>query len=192
MIKLFQLVPDLYWVVVYAFMFLVVSTNVMATRAEIDKPTLEYKIKSTYLFNFIKYVEWPERRLNSAPQNSLIIGVVGECRFGNALNFFAGKTVKGKSVVIKKINDMYKMEECHILFFSSSESKNIKRYIRFLKSKATLTIGESTGFINQGGIIEFVINQGVVNFKFNLDIAKKEGFVVSSKLLKIAKEVKGK
>ncbi len=190
MTKILFITSKLYQIVALIGIIFIFSTHIVAATSETRVPTLEYKIKATYLLNFIKYIEWPEQS-HPISQGSFIIAILGDDRFGEATNFFTDKTINGRSVVIRKFKNVDELENCHILFVSSSERKNEKRIIKLVRGKGILTIGESDTFIKRGGIIEFLLSRAKVNFRINLSIAKKEGFIFSSKLLRIAKEIKG-
>jgi hypothetical protein len=55
-----------------------------------------------------------------------------------------------------------------------------------------LTVGEDEPFARAGGIINFVLKNGKVRLAINLIPARKAGLVISSKVLAVADEVKGK
>ena len=45
----------------------------------------EYQIKAAFLYNFIKFVEWPKDRF-SGDKDPIVIGVVGKDPFGEVLD----------------------------------------------------------------------------------------------------------
>jgi hypothetical protein len=53
-----------------------------------------------------------------------------------------------------------------------------------------LTIGESDQFLRDGGIVNFVIENGRVRFEVNQRVARDHGLSLSSKLLQLARSVK--
>ncbi|MCX5637000.1 MAG: YfiR family protein, partial [Planctomycetota bacterium] len=52
-----------------------------------------------------------------------------------------------------------------------------------------LTISEMEGFIEKGGMINFITEESKVRFEINDSAAKKSGLQISSKLLSLAKKV---
>jgi len=52
-----------------------------------------------------------------------------------------------------------------------------------------LTIGEIDGFLETGGIINFILEQKKLVFEVNLVAGKRAKLEISSKLLRIAKRV---
>jgi hypothetical protein len=52
-----------------------------------------------------------------------------------------------------------------------------------------LTVGEGEGFIRDGGMIAFVIEDNRVRFAINQAVAENAGLKLSSKLLSVAKAI---
>jgi hypothetical protein len=44
----------------------------------------EYQVKAAFLFNFTKFVEWPDGSFD-APQAPIVVGIIGDDPFGNDL-----------------------------------------------------------------------------------------------------------
>ena len=61
----------------------------------------EYKVKAAFLYNFIKFVEWPEEKLGE-PNKPIVIGIVGKDRFGNAFEPVKNKPVKKRRLIIER------------------------------------------------------------------------------------------
>jgi hypothetical protein len=148
----------------------------------------EYQIKAAYLFNFINYVDWPPDFL-PATGDTLTIGIIGENPFG-AFDLLKGKTVKGRTLVLKTITSAKDLEGCQIVFISASEKARLADVLVELKDFHGLTVGEIDGFAAQGGVINFVSERNKVRFEINRDAAKRLGLNISSELLKLAKPVK--
>ena len=53
-----------------------------------------------------------------------------------------------------------------------------------------LTVGESTQFLDLGGIINFVFQDTQLRFEINQDAAEQAKLVISSKLMRLAKSVR--
>jgi len=60
----------------------------LATGLAEDLVAKEYQIKAAYLYNFAKFVEWPENSFTNG-QAPLVIGVLGENPFGGELEKIA-------------------------------------------------------------------------------------------------------
>ncbi len=148
----------------------------------------EYRIKSAFLYNFAKFVEWPG---NPAPDTKdfITLCIVGQDHFGDIIETVRGKTVKGKNLVIRQCKEIMDFEDCQIIFISSSEKERVRQILEAIQNRNVLTVGEMKGFAQLGGIINFIIKKNKVRFEINVDAANRAGLKISSKLLKLAKIV---
>ena len=165
---------------------------VTATGPAAQQPRLsEYEIKATYLFNFGRFVRWPEN-LPAHKDDSFGVCVLGQDPFGPALDStFSGETVGGKPVVIKRISKPQDAAGCHILFISATEEAHLKAILSSLDDAGTLTVSDMPGFTERGGMIQFVFEGNKIRFEVNLASAASSRLVLSSELLKVASSVKG-
>jgi len=143
----------------------------------------EYEIKAAYLYNFIKYVDWPSG-------DTISIGVLGNDPFGTALAPLNGKIVKGRRLLIKHLDSAREAQQCQIIFVSSSEKQRLQEIFESLRSARVLTVGETQGFADGGGIINFIEENNKVRFEINAEAARRTGLNISSELLKLARLVK--
>jgi hypothetical protein len=151
----------------------------------------EYQVKAAYLFNFLKFVEWPEESF-ADPLAPLVIGVVGEDPFGSALpQVVTGKTVQGRDLVIRIYHAGEDLRGAHILFISASERKRLPTILSSLRGSSVLTVADTSGFLDSGGMIQFLNENGRVRFAINVDATGRARLKMSSKLLTLAKVVGG-
>ena len=165
-----------------------VASSAFSARAQ-SSSDREYLIKAAFLYNFLRFVEWPAEALPEG-DGSIVVCLVGEDPFGEALESIKGKTVKSKDLVIRRILTLQSLGGCQLLFVSSSEKNRLPEIIGALKGRAVLTVGELDGFTQRGGIIRFLIERNNVRFEINVDMAERTGLKISSKLLNLAKVVK--
>ncbi|MBI2820275.1 MAG: YfiR family protein [Acidobacteria bacterium] len=152
-------------------------------------PPGEYEVKAAFLYNFAKFVEWPSTAF-PAPDSPVIIGVLGEDPFGEALELtIAGKLVQGRPLQVQRGQRIENVESCHILFFSSSQRRPLPELLGQLRSLPVLTVGEEEKFIEQGGVIRFLLDDNRVRFDINNLSARKAGLKISSRLLALASHV---
>ena len=166
----------------------------------------EYQIKAAFLFNFFKFIDWPEEKITNRNE-SFIICIIGEDPFGKSLEPVKEKEVKGRKVVIKYLKDLKELEisdkkdksetkntiealrKCHLLFICSSEKRNLATIIEGLKEAPVLTVGETAGFLESGGVINFLMEDKKVCFEINNFAAKQGKLKIRSKLLRLARRV---
>ncbi len=58
-----------------------------------------------------------------------------------------------------------------------------------VKDLSVLTVADTKGFLESGGIINFLMEDKKVRFEINVTAAKKSKLKISSKLLRLAKRV---
>jgi hypothetical protein len=160
----------------------------LVVSADAQEPLIsEYQVKAAYLYNFAKFVEWPPDSFASVPPNFQIC-IIGADPFGEELrNLTRDKAVNGHTFQVRAVVDAQQAKSCQILFIASSEQKQSKRILTALTGTSVLTVGESDGFAEQGGMINFFLQDGRVRFEVNPKAAEQARLKVSSKLLSVAK-----
>ena len=149
----------------------------------------EYQVKAAYLFNFIKFVEWPADAFTDslAP---IVIGVVGDDPFGSALpEVVIGKTVQGRDLVIRRYHANENLRGASILFISASEKKRLPQILTSLRGTSVLTVADMDGFLDEGGMIQFLFENDRVRFTIDVRAATRAKLKISSKLLSLARVV---
>jgi hypothetical protein len=153
------------------------------------EPPPEYAVKAAFLFNFAKFVEWPGDAY-TGPTSPIVIWVLGEDPFGDALGSLKGKTANGRPIVVRYAATLGELERCHLLFVSASEKANLQKILQTTKGWSILTVGDMNGFAQDGGIINMVKEESRVGIEINLEAAQRSRLKISSKLLALAKIVK--
>jgi hypothetical protein len=138
----------------------------------------EYVIKAAFLYNFLKYVEWP----TPSKEDPLVLCVAGQNPFGTALEQFDGERINGRAVKTKVIPGAE--PGCHAIFMPATSNRNV--YLRAARGASVLTIGETQNFLAEGGIINFVMDGARVRFEINAEAAARENLRISSRLLQLA------
>jgi hypothetical protein len=150
----------------------------------------EYQVKAVFLYNFAKFVDWPPDPSTDG-HSPIVLGIIGEDPFGDLLEkTVQGKTVNGRGLVVRRPRRESEARACQIIFVSSSEKKRLRPLLDSLKGASVLTVGESDGFAQLGGIINFTLEDNKVHFEVNVAAADRAGLKISSKLLSLAKIVR--
>ena len=150
----------------------------------------EYQVKAAFLYKFTKFVDWPQEPGGDAP-GSLVICVVGDDPFGDTLDkVVEGKSVNGQSIIVRRMKSIQNAQACRIAFISSSEKARFRLLLDFLKGSSVLTVGDTEGFAEMGGVINFTMEEDHVRFEINVDAAKRARLNISAKLLGLAKIVR--
>lgn len=162
--------------------FLFVSADLVKFKAPgtADAPT---KIKATFLYNFTKYIEWPEEY----KQGNFIIGVMGNNTLYNDLStFFSTKTLGTQKYEVKYFSKAADITRCHMIFIPADYSGSVNEVITKVKGKSTLIVTDKTGMAKQGAAINFVSIDNKQKFELNKSNVEKYDLKVSSSLVNLA------
>lgn len=145
----------------------------------------EYTLKAAFLYNFAVYTTWP-----APPENSFNLCVYGSDPFGIHLDtLMQKKKVNERTITIQRTNDMKQLDQCQLVFISSSAMSHLTNIVDMLKNKPVLTVADSPGAGEQGVILNMIIKDDKVTFAANLSAAKKIGINLSAQLLRFAIEI---
>ena len=152
----------------------------------------ETQVKALFLFNFTKYVEWPESAFAS-PTAPLTIGLLGDTELAEPLRALAaGKTVNGHPIVIVDKMTADRATNCHILFLSTAEQKQLPSLLPALRGQPVLAVGENDKFTRLGGIVNFGRRDSKVRLEINTATAGEARLKLCAKLLGVADVVQYK
>jgi hypothetical protein len=145
--------------------------------------SVEYQVKSAFLLNFTKFIDWPAAAF-AAPDSPMVICIIGEDPFGVALDqMVAGEVLEGHRLTVQRIKETPPPKSCHMLYFGGP------KYDFHGLGPGVLTVGEGETFVHDGGIIGFVIENRRVRFGINQTAAENAGLTISSKLFNVARSV---
>jgi len=182
-----SLVPT--WIAL--LLWLVAFPHARELHAQTQVGSLEYQVKAAFLLNFTKFVEWPATAF-PAPDAPITICVIGQDPFGAILDrTIEGESVNRHGVRAQRLLPDGDLRSCHILFISQSERERFTQIVSRLRGSSVLTVSELPGFVDTGGMIEFLIEEGKARFYINAATTEGAGLKLSSRLLRVAKEVKG-
>ena len=168
----------------------------------------EYQIKAAFLYNFIKFVDWPKDKVADGNE-PITIGIIGKSPFGNAFEPLKSKKVKGRNVAVKQFKSFEELKKsgekdksefdreiedlrkCYLLFICPSEKNNLTEIIDSVEDNSILTVGDTKGFLEAGGIINFLMEEEKLRFEINVTAAENAKLEFRSKLLRLAKRVVG-
>lgn len=175
----------------------------------------EYQLKAAFLYNFMKFVEWPDIHSNPQPDNSemkkepFLLCVLGENDLKAPLNSLSEKTIKGRPVKIVFVDgfETFKQKHgdaavedylaeiqkpiasCHLLFVGASEKERHGEILKLTEKLPVLSVSDIRSFAVTGGVIEFVTENNKMRFDINLVSAEAKKLKISSQLLQLARKV---
>jgi hypothetical protein len=142
-------------------------------------------VKAGFLLNFLRFVEWPAPPARQA-QEPFFICIIGDDPFRGILDrMVQDETVNGRPVVVRRLSRI--QGPCQLLFVSAS----VRDVFLLLRQSGpgVLTVGETSGFLDDGGMINFVVDNRRVRFDVHLAAASSASVRISSRLLSVARRV---
>jgi hypothetical protein len=139
--------------------------------------------KGRFIFSMAKYVDWPKQYKSG----DFIIGIYGdENIYKYVSSKYSGKLVGSQTAKIVRYINISEIDECHLLYVSSSKSSYIEKITNKIDQKKTIIVTNKSGLINQGPTINFVPVKGQLKWEINLTKAKKNKFIIGEMLKKYA------
>ena len=175
--------PGVDWRRLLAAVSIALVLSLAGTARAVEKPALEYQIKASYLYNFLRYVEWPPGTLSG---NTLLVCVFGKERFGTALDSIVGESVRGQVIAVRPVSEPGQLDGCRLVFVGAAERGQEDVILQQLAGRPVLTIGETPGFADRGGVINLIRVKDKIRFEINQQAAERGGLRIGSQLLQLA------
>lgn len=135
----------------------------------------EEQVKAAFLFNFLKFVEWPDQ----SSDGPWLICVAGRSEFAGLLEeTVRDRVVNGRKVTVRRLAEA---KDCHLLFIPGAEFAGHAMTAR----AGILAVGESSGFIEAGGALNLYLESNRVRFEVRPEAARAAGLRISPQLLKL-------
>ena len=140
------------------------TVSVIAAQAQVAN---ESQVKSAYLYNFAKMANWPPEALPTATSKLVICVLGGDADFPDVLrSTLAGKNIGEHPIEIRHAQSLGELKSCHLVFFRAS-AHDVPAAIAGLEKASVLCVGESKDFLNQGGMINLILEGQKIRFELN-------------------------
>jgi uncharacterized protein DUF4154 len=150
---------------------------------------LEYRVKAAFVYNFVKFVDWPPRAFGGE-DGPIVICVLGQDPFGDLLvQTVRDKTIHGRKLVVVRSSQIEAAKVSHVLFISASEDQRLEAILEGVGDAPVLTVGDDRNFARRGGAIRLMKEDQRVRFEVNLEATERAGLRISSKLLSLARTI---
>jgi hypothetical protein len=177
----------------YRFVLLGLAAMVVAT-ADTEVALAQAGVEAddviaAFVYRFPQFVEWPESAL--AGRETVDICVAEPDPFGESLEALVeGEVLNGRPLAVRRVNGAGELEGCHVLFVSSA-TESQEALLHAVADRPVLTIGESTDFLDDGGIINLRVVDRRIRFEVSATSALRSRLQLSSQLLALALVVHG-
>jgi len=161
-----------------------------ALPTEEPRPLDEYAVKAAFLYNFAKFVDWPESVFAAHPDTHMFC-IYGLDPFGANLDALAGKLVHDRRIAVARLSGPGELARCQLVFLPAAEKGRLAELRAAVAGRPVLLVGEEASFVARGGMIDFFLQGGHVRFEIDPKKAAAAGLHVSSKLLGLARIAEG-
>ena len=144
--------------------------------------TSECELKTAYIYQFTKYVNWPKIKKD---KKQLIIGVIANEDMVQALSRLNGRLSQGMKIVVRSITLPKNLGDIDILYLEKGYLTDDNLIIEAVKNHV-LTISDEEDATHKGVIIGLFRSDSRLRFNINLKIADKSSLKLSSRLLSLA------
>jgi len=138
------------------------------------------QLKAAFIYNFIKFTDWPAAPTASNP---FVVCVIGDAAVGDALK----TVVEGREIAGRRMVTLPTLSRptaaCHVLYVSGATLDEVARAIAGLQDSPVLTISDVAGFTEAGGMAQFLFDRGRLRFTIQASSVRRSGLKMSSKLL---------
>jgi len=146
------------------------------------------RIKAIYIYNFTKYIEWPD----NYKEGNFVIGVIGSnaALMGELNHMAASKTVGSQKLEIRSVTNPTEAAQCHIIYILTDNSATLADVISKVKNHSTLIITDKPGMAKQGAGINFAVVENKQKIELNKANIEKYKLKIASTLVDMSVQVK--
>jgi len=155
-----------------------------------QKKPSDQEVEATYLLNFGKFMRHVE---GYSPRPSFDICILGRDTIGRMIDEIAAtESIDHHPVRVPRLADVTGAKSCEIVFISIDEAERLREDMAILAGSNVLTVSDMPGFLDRGGMIQFMPIESRMRFAVNLTALNRSHLSLSSELLKVAASVNGR
>ena len=157
--------------------------------AQSNPAAIEANVKAVFLFNFAKYVTWPPVALGERSPAEVRFCVTANDTFFSLLKpAVQGEDSDGKPLQPVALEGLDEARSCQILYVGDAQSADAKAWLTAVRGQQVLTVAD--GALNDDTVITFVRDSNRIRFDINRAAASRRNLNISSKLLRLARQVR--
>ena len=151
------------------------------------------ELKVAYLYNFTRFIDWPETPRGDA----FVIAVIGDAPLAEALRTLEqpDRQARGQPIRIRASDSVGTIDDCQMLFVGAAAVGELPRIRALTAGKPILLVGDSAGLAGRGVAINFFLKPDILGkgqqLRFAIDpkALKARGFRVAAQLYEVAEIV---
>jgi hypothetical protein len=147
----------------------------------------ERRVKAVFLYKFVPYVSWPSGSTDGDP---FVIGATSADMAREVAEVTAGRVLEGRSIVVRYVREGDPTAGLRLIFVGAAEASRLGAIAAQTRGQPILLVTEVNGGLDRGAVINFLLSEGRVRFEVSLPAAESRRLVISSRLLKVAEQVR--
>lgn len=143
----------------------------------------DYKSYALYVYNFMKYIEWPQDK----GKTDFVIALIGNSPIEKEFELLSKyKKISGKSIKLIKCKSVEDTKNADLIFVPSSQSSTMKQLAAASKNQPVLIVAEREGMVGRGAAISFfTLDNDELRFEINKKELESHRLIPSATLLKL-------
>jgi len=168
---------------------LAAATLLLGVRLEAQTPMNESEVKAMFVYNFLKFVEWPSESIRT--KDPFVVLIIGDGPTADATErFLESKAIGERPLFVRRTKWDQSLAGARAVFVIERDPKKLHLILEAAAAAGVLTIGEGESFATRGGVIGLLVENRKVRFDVDTTAAQVAGLRVSSKLLALTRVVR--
>ena len=163
-----------------------VALSTLLTPVPAVAQATEPALKAAIISNMLLFVQWPAR--SSFPPEQMTICYQGGGPVVTALIALDGKDIKGKVLKIVEISPS-NATDCQALYLAPGDTAILAKTLAYIGSSPVFIVADSPDYFRDGVMLNLELVSGRIVFDIDLNSVKRSGLQVSSKVLRLARQV---
>jgi hypothetical protein len=151
--------------------------------------SLEYQVKAGFLFNFLKFTDWPPGFQPEAGKPYRVAVYGDRDVYETVAGALRGKRLHDSPIEVTAVGPDDDLSGYHLLFIPRRAGVPPAKLTGKLAGGAVLLVGEQEGFAAEGGVIGLVLRGDNVRFQVNLSAAEHAKLRLSGHLAALSEIV---
>ena len=145
-------------------------------------------LKAVALEKLSLFITWPNNVLPNNSSDVFIVAVLKNKAFGmNLEKIYKTHPIKNRKVQVVYINKIEELKNCHLLYISNTNAKELKKILAGVKNKPILLVSDKKGFAIAGSHINMYYSNDKLRFEINQMALEQAGFKIDYQLLHVSK-----
>ncbi|MFM2111427.1 MAG: hypothetical protein RLZZ271_87 [Pseudomonadota bacterium] len=165
---------------------LCLAVLLFTVRAALAQPVLADpdSVKAAYLVNLLRYTTWPAG--TQAPDATQVLCVLDMDALDGKIAGLDGKSVAGRSLVVRQVADAAAMRQCHMLFVGANQGRRLSEVLRATKGYPVLLVSDAHDAARAGAAVELLETDSRIRLIVHRTSVEPVGIAFSAQLLRVA------